>query len=137
MSFNDLDAIPNRRGVIVDADTTRPEELIIESWEPQMVELKEKRVVFGRYPAPKYTDIRLPGRIVAKFLFAIQWNAEHNCHEIQDFGNIFPPSLNGEPLKREECKPLSVGDVITIGPFRIEYTAWPPLSQEQKSAEPV
>jgi hypothetical protein len=115
--------------VIIDAATDRPDELIVESWERQIVELKEKRVVFGRYPAPK-TDVRLPGRTVARFLFAIQWNAQQSCHEIHDFGQIFPPSLNGEPLKHEECRPLSIGDVLTIGPFRIEYTVLKPISEE-------
>jgi hypothetical protein len=121
MSFNFLDVIRNRRVVIVDADTTRPEELRDGSWDRKTVEIREKPVVFGRIPS--LTDVCLPGRTVAKQLFEIRLNNKRDRHEIQVYHPcVYPPSLNGRPLLEEEPSPLFVGDILTIGPFRIEYT---------------
>lgn len=90
----------------------------------KVVELRNQRVVFGRMPA--YTDVSLPGHIVAKRLFEIRWNADNNCHEVEVYPCVYPPSLNGVPLKTEgESRPLSIGDQLTIGPFTIEYTVPP------------
>ena len=120
--FNVLDLIPTRRVVVIDATTDRPDELLIETWEQQIVELKEKRVVFGRIPS--LTDVCIPGRIVAKQLFEIRWNEERCRHEVEVYPCVYPPSLNGRPLISGESNPLFIGDVLTIGPFRIDYTTW-------------
>src|SRR5262245_6656133 len=88
----------------------------------KIVELREKPVVFGRMPVP-YTDVCLLHAIVAKRLFEIRWNSDHNCHEVEVYRCVYPPSLNGDLLNSDgECRSLSVGDALTIGPFRIEYT---------------
>ena len=88
----------------------------------KIVELREKPVVFGRMPVP-YTDVCLLDAIVAKQLFEIRWNADHNCHEVQVYPCFYAPSLNGDLLNPDgECRSLSIGDVLTIGPFRIQYT---------------
>jgi len=95
-----------------------------DAWKPRIVELKERPVVFGRIASQYQSDVALPGPTVARRLFEIRWNTKENCHEVQDYGQVYPPSLNGEPLKPEECRLLSIGDVLTIDRFRIRYTAW-------------
>jgi len=59
--------------------------------------------------------------MVARRLFEIRWNEQRQRHEVQDYGQIYPPSLNGEPLTPKECRLLSVGDVLAIGVFTVEY----------------
>jgi len=66
-----------------------------------------------------------PDRTVAKRLFEIRWNDEHNWHEVELYPCVYPPSLNGRRLVEGEPTPLLIGDVITIGPFRMEYAAQP------------
>jgi hypothetical protein len=129
MPFNVLDLISTGRVVIIDAATDRPDELLVESWERQIVELREKPVVFGRIPG--LTGVCLPGRLVAKGLFEIRWNEKHNWHEVEVYPCVYPPSLNGQRLLGEEPSPLFIGDILTIGPFRIEYTVLKPLSEKQ------
>ena len=100
-----------------------------DAWKPRIVQLKERLrpLVFGRIEA--YTDVWLPGPTVAKRLFEIRWNEEHNRHEVQVYHPcVYPPSLNGLPLLTAEPCPLVNGDVLTIDSFKIEY-----ISQAQSS----
>ena len=130
MIRNVLDLVPTQRVMVIDADTKRPEELPIE-FKRKIVELGHKRVVFGRYPAPDYTDVRLQGRIVARQLFEIRWNEKYSWHEVELYPCVYAPSLKGRPLLPGEPTPVFIGDILTIGPFRLEYTVLKPLSEEQ------
>ena len=132
MIRNVLDLVPTQRVMVIDADTKRPEELLIE-FKRKIVELGDKRVIFGRYPAPDYTDVRLPGRIVARRLFDVRWNEKYSWHEVAVYPCVYPPSLNGRPLISGEPNPPFIGDVLTIGPFRLEYTA---LKRSEMQIEP-
>ena len=95
----------------------------------EIVELEEKAVVFGRIA--EIADVSLPGPVVAKRLFEIRWNTDHNRHEVEVYPCVCPPSLNGDLLKSAgDCRPLSVGDVVTIDQFRIEYTVRPTVENK-------
>jgi hypothetical protein len=59
--------------------------------------------------------------MVARKLFEIRWNEQHHKHEVLDYGQKYPPALTGEPLKRRECRLLSVGDILAIGSFTVKY----------------
>jgi len=96
--------------------------LMVDSWERKIVEVKEKPIVFGRIVSATHSDVSLPAHTIAKRLFEIRWNAKQNRHEVQLYNSVHPFSLNGALLKDLECRPLSVGDVLTIAPFKIEYT---------------
>jgi hypothetical protein len=119
---------PTPTGRVVLIDTTTELQLV-DPWERKIVELKEKPVVFGR--GSSWNDVSLPARTIAFQLFEIRWNARQNYHEVELYASHHPFSLNGELLTEGECRPLSVGDVLIIGPFRIEYTELKPLSEKQ------
>ena len=69
-----------------------------------------------------YVDVCLRHDTIAKQLFKIRWDGQRQRHEIQVLGAYFPPSLNGATLTSEECRLLTPGDVVAIGPFTMEYT---------------
>ena len=97
--------------------------------------LTEEPKIFGRIAI--YVDVCLRHEKVAKKLFEIRWNAELQRHEIQILGAAFPPSLNGSPLKPEECRLLSLHDIVTIGPFRMEYIEVLPGSSDHEAPDGV
>jgi hypothetical protein len=85
----------------------------------ELVALDEKPKTFGRIRV--YVDVCLFHERVAKKLFTVRWNPQQQRHEIQVLGATYPPSLNGAELESEECRLLAVGDIIEIGPFKMEY----------------
>src|SRR5215510_7835559 len=99
MSRNVLDLRPTRRAVLIDTTKLQQDELLGNSWERRIVELRHEPVVFGRSPSPRHTDVWLPGRLIARQLFEIRWNEEHNWHEVRVYPCIYAPSLNGEVLR--------------------------------------
>jgi hypothetical protein len=97
----------------------------------RVMELGEKPMRFGCIAA--YVDVALPGPTVATGLFEIRWNAEHNCHEVEVYPCVHPPSLNGNALSSEgECRDLFVADVITFDTLRIEYISKTPSSETKE-----
>jgi len=98
-----------------------------------LVPLNEEPKIFGRIPA--YVDICLRHETIAKMLFEIRWDAQRQRHEIQVLGAYYSPSLNGETLTSEECRLLSPGDIVAIGPFRMEYIEVLPDSSNQRERD--
>jgi hypothetical protein len=85
----------------------------------KVIPLSEEPKIFGRILG--YVDVCLLDVHIAKMHFTIQWNAEQGRHEVQALGGFHPLSLNGSEIGTEDCRVLSVGDVIAIGPFKLEY----------------
>jgi hypothetical protein len=128
MSSDAFDLSSTRRVVLIDTVPEIPRHSsLVDSWERKIVELKAEPVLFGH---TRDNDVCLPSITVCRHLFEIHWDSKLNCHVLALYGPIHPPFLlNGEWFKTEQRRPLSVGDVITIGPFRIEYTVLKPLSE--------
>jgi len=81
--------------------------------------LNEEPKLFGRLAI--YVDVCLKHETIPKKLFEIRWNTQHRRHEIQVLGAYYPPAVNGITLESAECRLLSPGDIIAIGPFKMEY----------------
>jgi len=60
--------------------------------------------------------------MVAKEHFEIVWDGAIGAHVVRNLGAHYLPDLNGEPVD-DEGRRLSVGDVITIGDWKLEYVA--------------
>jgi hypothetical protein len=100
----------------------------------KLVPLTEEPKIFGRIAA--YVDVCLGHESIAKKLFEIRWDAQRQRHQIQILGAYFPPSLNGESLKpEEERRLLSPGDIVAIGPFRMEYVEVLPGSSNRSEPD--
>jgi len=65
-------------------------------------------------------DVRLHDPLVAKEHFEICWDEHLRVHTVRNLGARYQPSANGDPIGLER-RPLSVGDVITIGNWTLEY----------------
>jgi pSer/pThr/pTyr-binding forkhead associated (FHA) protein len=83
------------------------------------VGLDSQEKVFGRWPPPR-TDVQLRDNQVARSHFEVRWNPDASTHEINDYGQVYSPTVNGEIL-RGTCRLLQPGDVIAIGQHTIWY----------------
>jgi DnaJ-class molecular chaperone len=99
------------------------------------VTLDTTPTVFGRWPAP-YAHVRLADPLVTKRHFEIDWNASSSIHEVNDYGR-YSLTLNGRFLAgtsdrarlhsdaswEGDRRSLSLGDVLQIGQYTLEYVA--------------
>lgn len=93
--------------------------------------LAQPVVRIGRSPRPQ-NDLVLSDSAVSRAHCRIYCDREP--FRIQDVGSSNGTALNDQPLAPNELHPLSDGDVIAIGPFRLTYLASPPRPIE--SAQP-
>lgn len=106
--------------------------VVTKDLERTLVPLTQEPKIFGRIAV--YVDVCLRDERVAKELFKIRWNTHHLQHEIQVLGAYYPPSLNGHTLLPDDCHLLSVGDVLEIGSFKMEYIEVSPPDTEASPA---
>jgi pSer/pThr/pTyr-binding forkhead associated (FHA) protein len=67
-------------------------------------------------------DIRLPDPLVAKEHFEVVWDERLRVHIVRNRGARYLPRVNGTPVG-DDGQRLSVGDVISIGAWTVEYVA--------------
>jgi hypothetical protein len=80
-------------------------------------------VGFGRWGRPHVrVDIRLHDPFVAKEHFEVVWEGQVGVHLVRNRGARYLPSVNGAAVD-DEGRRLSVGDVIAVGAWTIEYVA--------------
>jgi hypothetical protein len=60
--------------------------------------------------------------MVAKEHFEIVWDGTIGAHVVRNLGARYLPDVHGDPVD-DEGRRLSVGDVITIGAWTLEYVA--------------
>lgn len=81
------------------------------------------RVGLGRWGRPHAdVDLRLHDPMVAKDHFEVVWDERIEAHIVRNRGARYLPSLNGKPVDDEGLR-LSVGDVISIGAWTVDYVA--------------
>ena len=81
------------------------------------------RVGFGRWGRPdRRVDLRLHDEMVAKDHFEVVWDERTEAHIVRNRGARYLPSVNGKAVN-DQGQRLSVGDVISIGAWTVEYVA--------------
>ncbi len=103
---------------------------------PAQYDLAQAIVQIGRDPA--HNDLVLAHGWVSRVHARIYCDREP--YRIQDMGSSNGTQVNDLPLIAEEMRPLNVGDVIAIGPFRLTLVLTglvPEAPVEEEPAPPV
>lgn len=94
--------------------------------------LAQPVVRIGRNPAPQ-NDLVLPHSAVSRYHARIY--CDRLPYRVQDVGSSNGTALNDAPVAPNEMWPLTDGDIIGIGPFRLTYVA-PRESDQALAIEP-
>lgn len=90
-------------------------EIVSQDGPPTQFDLDQPIVQIGRDAA--HNDLVLPHGWVSRVHARIYCDREP--YRIQDMGSSNGTQVNDQPLVPDEMRPLGVGDVIAIGPFRL------------------